>query len=356
MICDRLRPRHSESLPPNPTQLRWPRRTRPAVAARKKVARLLRSRPHSDLLNHSSLYTHTMLRRQARERRDYLYRRALTLRDASIAEKRAQLKASLASGKPLDPSIAEDKSLREDFKYDESITPDNQNKDGDVDLDDEYALTSGIADPRPIVTTSRSPSVRLGTFAKEVRLLLPTSIRLNRGNLVLPDLVSSATAAALTDMILVHEHRGTPTAMTISHLPHGPTASFSLHNVVLRADIPNAARGTVSESYPHLIFEGFKTKLGLRVVQILKHLFPPRETGKVGNRVVSFVNKEDNIEVRHHVFVKTGYRDVELAEVGPRMTMRLFEIRGGTLEKGSSGDVEWALTQYTRTSKKKDYL
>ncbi|GLA55282.1 snoRNA-binding rRNA-processing protein imp4 [Aspergillus niger] len=297
-----------------------------------------------------------MLRRQARERRDYLYRRALTLRDASIAEKRAQLKASLASGKPLDPSIAEDKSLREDFKYDESITPDNQNKDGDVDLDDEYALTSGIADPRPIVTTSRSPSVRLGTFAKEIRLLLPTSIRLNRGNLVLPDLVSSANAAALTDMILVHEHRGTPTAMTISHLPHGPTASFSLHNVVLRADIPNAARGTVSESYPHLIFEGFKTKLGLRVVQILKHLFPPRETGKVGNRVVSFVNKEDSIEVRHHVFVKTGYRDVELAEVGPRMTMRLFEIRGGTLEKGSSGDVEWALPQYTRTSKKKDYL
>ena len=71
---------------------------------------------------------------------------------------------------------------------------------------------------------------------------------------------------------------------------------------------------------------------------------------------MSFVNKDDNIEVRHHVFVKTGYRDVELAEVGPRMTMRLFEIRGGTLEKGSSGDIEWALTQYTRTSKKKEYL
>ncbi|KAJ5793756.1 hypothetical protein N7457_000355 [Penicillium paradoxum] len=291
-----------------------------------------------------------MLRRQARERRDYLYRRALLLRDASIAEKRAQLKASLASGKPLDPTIANDKSLREDFKYDES-----KDKE-EMDIDDEYVLTSGIIDPRPLVTTSRSPSARLGAFAKEIRLLLPTSIRLNRGTLVLGDLVSSATSAALTDMILLHEHRGTPTALTISHLPHGPTASFSLHNVVLRQDIPNAARGTVSESYPHLVFEGFKSKLGSRVVQILKHLFPPRETGKVGNRVVSFVNKDDNIEVRHHVFVKTGYRDVELAEVGPRMTMRLFEIRGGTLEKGSSGDVEWALTQYTRTSKKKDYL
>jgi len=276
----------------------------------------------------------------------------LLLRDASIAEKRAQLKASLASGKPLDPTIANDKSLREDFKYDES----KDKEDSEMDIDDEYILTSGIIDPRPLVTTSRSPSARLGAFAKEIRLLLPTSIRLNRGTLVLGDLVSSATSAALTDMILLHEHRGTPTALTISHLPHGPTASFSLHNVVLRQDIPNAARGTVSESYPHLIFEGFKTKLGARVVQILKHLFPPRETGKVGNRVVSFVCKDDNIEVRHHVFVKTGYRDVELAEVGPRMTMRLFEIRGGTLEKGSSGDIEWALTQYTRTSKKKDYL
>ncbi|EED21533.1 U3 small nucleolar ribonucleoprotein protein IMP4, putative [Talaromyces stipitatus ATCC 10500] len=302
-----------------------------------------------------------MIRRQARERRDYLYRKALLLRDASIAEKRAKLKAALASGKPLDPSIVNDSQLREDFKYDESLpsgSSKGQGKDDEfMDVDDEYALTSGLVDPRPLVTTSRSPSARLSTFAKEIRLLLPTSIRLNRGNLVLPDLVSSANAAALTDMVLLHEHRGTPTAITISHLPHGPTASFSLHNVMLRADIPDSSRGTVSESYPHLIFEGFTTKLGKRVVQILKHLFPPREGGgKLGNRVVTFRNREDAIEVRHHVFVKTGYQDVELAEVGPRMTMRLFEIRGGTLEKNAGGDVEWALTQYTRTSRKKDYL
>lgn len=146
----------------------------------------------------------------------------MLLRDASIAEKRAQLKASLASGKPLDPSVANDKQLREDFKYDESLPASEQkNKDSDLlDMDDEYALTSGLMDPRPIVTTSRNPSIRLSTFAKEVRLMLPTSIRLNRGNLVLPDLVASANASAMTDMILLHEHRGTPTAMTLSHLPH----------------------------------------------------------------------------------------------------------------------------------------
>ena len=296
-----------------------------------------------------------MIRRQARERRDYIYRRALQLRDASIAEKRALLKKSLATGKRLDPSVADDKTLRKDFKYDESLDPEAAQAQEDVD--DEYSMLSGLADPRPLVTTSRSPSTRLSTFSKEVRLLLPTAIRLNRGNLILPNLLSSAKASALSDIILLHEHRGTPTAMTICHLPHGPTASFSLHNVVLRADIPNASRGTVSESYPHLIFEGFTTKLGARVVKILKHIFPPRDgPQKIGNRVVTFKNVEDSIEVRHHVFVQTGYKDVELAEVGPRMTMRCFEIKAGTLEKDAGGDVEWALTQYTRTGKKKDYL
>ncbi|CAG8972211.1 hypothetical protein HYALB_00010990 [Hymenoscyphus albidus] len=277
-----------------------------------------------------SLYS----RKQARQRRDYLYRRALTLRDAEISEKRAKLRSSLASGKPLDPAIANDKTLREDYIYDESRPDRTVNED--LDLDDEYAQLSGIVDPRVLVTTSRDPSTRLSSFAKEIRLLLPTSIRLNRGNLILPNLVQSAQASGLSDIVLLHEHRGTPTALTLSHFPHGPTVSFSLHNVVLRHDIPNSSRGTVSESYPHLIFEGFTSRLGQRIVKVLKHIFPPRDAitnkTKIGSRVVTFKNIEDSIEVRHHVFVKTGYQSVELAEVGPRMTMRCFEIRGGTLD------------------------
>merc|ERR1712093_218148 len=237
----------------------------------------------------------TAIRKRQRQRKDYIYRRAVTLRDAEIAEKRSKLRASLASGKPLDPSIANDKKLREDYKYDESKADLSANDA--LDLDDEYAQLSGIVDPRVLVTTSRDPSTRLSSFAKEIRLLLPTSIRLNRGNLILPNLISSA--------------------------------------------------------------QGFTSKLGLRIVRILKHIFPPREAitnkTKVGSRVVTFKNIEDSIEVRHHVFVRTGYQSVELAEVGPRMTMRCFEIRGGTLEN-KDGDVEWRLNQYTRTSRKKDYL
>lgn len=96
--------------------------------------------------------------------RQDLYRRALLLREAEISEKRAKLKASLATGKPLDPSIANDKGLRKDLAYDES-QPDTV----DLDLDDEYQALSGIVEPRVLVTTARDPSSRLSSFSKEVR-------------------------------------------------------------------------------------------------------------------------------------------------------------------------------------------
>lgn len=108
--------------------------------------------------------------------------------------------------------------------------------------------------------------------------------------------------------------------MVISHFPHGPTTMFTLHNVVLRHDITSHTTSTVSEQYPHLIFEGFSSKLGARVQNILKYLFPvPREESK---RVMTFQNENDFISFRHHVFVKNSHKDVELAEVGPRFQMR----------------------------------
>ncbi|KAK0671786.1 anticodon-binding protein [Cercophora samala] len=296
-----------------------------------------------------------MIRKQARQRRDYLYRKAVLLRDAEVSEKRAKLRAALASGKPLDPELAKDTQLRKDYDYDASR---DVAEDDSLDIDDEYSELSGVVDPRILVTTSRDPSSRLMSFSKEIRLLFPTGIRLNRGNLVLPELVRSAQAEKLSDVILLHEHRGTPTAMTISHFPHGPTLMASLHNVVLRADIPRSIKGTVSESYPHLIFDGFTTKLGLRIVKILKHLFPPRDvtaSKAAGNRVITFVNQDDCIEVRHHVYVRTSYDSVELSEVGPRFTMRPFSITMGTLEN-KDADSEWHLSQYTRTSRKKSYF
>lgn len=72
-----------------------------------------------------------MLRKQARERREYLFRKAQQLREQNTISKRQQLAASLATGKPLPKEIAEDNQLQKDFLYDESTQAAN------VELDDE---------------------------------------------------------------------------------------------------------------------------------------------------------------------------------------------------------------------------
>jgi U3 small nucleolar ribonucleoprotein protein IMP4 len=84
--------------------------------------------------------------------------------------------------------------------------------------------------------------------------------------------------------------------LIVSHFPHGPTLYFTLQNVALRHDVASFSSSTVSEQYPHLIFEGFSSKLGQRVMDALRYLFPvPKEDAK---RVMSFVNESDYISFR----------------------------------------------------------
>ncbi|CUM67506.1 uncharacterized protein PRCAT00005205001 [Priceomyces carsonii] len=283
-----------------------------------------------------------MIRRQARERREYLYKKALELKESNLLEKRQQLKAALASGRPLSKDLAEDAQLQKDFIYDESEQ---------IEIDDEYSALSGLREPKIIVTTSRNPLVKLLQFSKEMKLMFPNSLKLNRGNYIIPDLVKSCTRTQITDLIILHEHRGVPTSLTISHFPHGPSIIFTLHNVKLRHDLPNL--GNISESYPHLIFENFTTEKGKRVVQILKHLFPPG-VKKDSSRVISFINNDDFISVRHHIYVKTK-DSVEISEVGPRFEMKLYEIKLGLLDN-KDADVEWQMRRFIRTGNRKNYL
>ena len=134
--------------------------------------------------------------------------------------------------------------------------------------------------------------------------------------------------------------------MIVSHFPHGPTVYFTLHNVQLRHDIAQYNSSTVSEQYPHLIFENFSSRLGERIRDVLKYLFPvPKEDSK---RVMTFSNEDDFISFRyanfalvswyflavlangracrHHVFMKIPPKQVQLAEVGPRFEMKRTSV------------------------------
>ena len=187
-------------------------------------------------------------------------------------------------------------------------------------------------------------------------------------------LLDACRANAVTDFIVIHEHRGQPVGMIISHLPYGPTAYFNISDVVMRHDIPDI--GPMSEQYPHLVFHNFKTELGLRTQSILKYLFPvPKEDSK---RVITFANHDDFISFRHHTYKKgEGGKGIEMKEVGPRFQLRckfstyyimsihcnislnfpqVYDLKLGTIDHADAADTEWAYRPYMNTTKKRRFL
>ena len=61
---------------------------------------------------------------------------------------------------------------------------------------------------------------------------------------MLGDLVEACRAQDFTDLILVHEHRGEPDGLVVSHMPYGPTAYFGIFNTVCVYD-PTCRHPTV---------------------------------------------------------------------------------------------------------------
>jgi len=302
-----------------------------------------------------------MLRRQARLRREYLYRKGVEERQRAIQDKKDRLKRALDENRLIDGDLRRDAlALQKSGDWDDAGpalaaaagagTGGTALQSQDVSQDDEYRW-AGVENPKVMITTSRDPSARLKKFTKEFKLLIPNSQRLNRGTYEFNQLMAACRANDVTDFIVIHEHRGTPDGLIVCHLPHGPTAYFTITDLVMRHDIPEL--GTMSEAYPHLVFHNFKTRLGTRVMNILKYLFPvPRDDSR---RVMTFANHDDFISFRHHNYKKDG-KDVELSEVGPRFQLRLYEIKLGTLESAAAADTEWALRPYMNTNKKRRFL
>lgn len=288
-----------------------------------------------------------MLRREARQRREYLHRRAQEERIRATEHRKEQLRQALEENRLLPTELR-----REALALQKSIEFDDQGAEGLVTHQDDEYRWAGVEDPKVMITTSRDPSSRLKMFAKEMKLLVPGAQRMNRGRHEVGALVRACKANGVTDLLVLHEHRGQPDGLIVSHLPFGPTAFFTLCNVVMRHEVPDI--GPMSEAAPHLIFHNFTSHLGQRVCSILKYLFPvPKEDSK---RVLTFANQADYISFRHHVYKKLDHRNIELSEVGPRFEMKLYSIKLGTLEQTATADVEWSWHPYTNTARKRQHL
>eukprot|EP00985_Skeletonema_marinoi_P000181 scaffold56_cov121-Skeletonema_marinoi.AAC.9 len=270
-------------------------------------------------------------RRQARLRREYLYRKSLSTKESSDYEAKRRIRDALSQGKSLPTELrASYDKLKQDIDHEDAKHEVNTSH-----VDDEYG-DAGWSDPR------------------EVKLLIPNSTRVNRGNQRVDELVEDCKTSDFTDLVVVQETRGEPDGLIVCHLPLGPTAYFTLNGAVLRHDLDGGA-APMSEAYPHIILNQFNSELGKRVGNILKCLFPiPRLDTR---RVVTFSNDNDHISFRHHVYSKEGNSEdkVTLYEVGPRFEMRLYQIKLGTLEM-KDAETEYVLRPYMNTASKKTAL
>lgn len=309
------------------------------------------------------------LRRNTRLRKEYLYRRSLQGEEQKEFEKKRQIQHALDSGTPLPKDLRDEAAdIVEELAYEDdgSVTPSTGGDAGGsivqkhkfslasssshLVMDSEYAR-AGVVDPVIMITTSRNPSSRLTQFAKELKHTIPNAVRINRGNHVLPQLAAACRSNNATDLILVHETRGVPDGLIVSHLPYGPTAYFALLNVVLRHEIDGLSN--MSQAAPHLVFENFSTKLGERVSTILKHLFPPAKADS--KRVITLANDDDFISFRHHTYKKASHKEIVLEEAGPRFEMQLYQIKLGTIEM-TDAENEWVLRPYQNSAKKRKAL
>lgn len=288
-----------------------------------------------------------MFRRQQRLKREYLVRKSEEDKKKAVTESKKRVKLSLDENKDLPKDLRQGalsllKTADVDQEDADELTTSYQ--------DDEYRW-AGVENPKVVITTSRDPSSKLKVFAKELKLIFPNSQRINRGSYEIKQLVESCKANDVTDLIITHETRGNPDGLIVSHFPFGPTAYFQLSNVVMRHDIDGL--GTMSEAYPHLIFNNMDSKLGLRITNILKHLFPvPKPESK---RIITFSNSNDFISFRHHNYRKEA-GIITLAEIGPRFELTPYDVKLGTIDTADSSTSEWSLRPYMNTSKKRKHL
>lgn len=150
------------------------------------------------------------MRRQARLRREYLYRKHIEERQRTIQENKAKVKTS------LDKSHILPSTLRKDaISLAEKLVWDDEGGAGIVNHEDDEYRWAGVEDPKIVVTTSRDPSAKLKQFAKELKLILPNAQRINRGGFEMNQMVDACRRNNVTDFVLVHEHRGIPDTLII---------------------------------------------------------------------------------------------------------------------------------------------
>jgi len=171
---------------------------------------------------------------------------------------------------------------------------------GEEAIDEWSKYFDGTMKPKICITTSYRPTKIMYTFIRELLFVFPNSFYYERKKFPLKQIIEEAKLKGFTDLIVLNEDRKKINALTLIHLPRGPTAYFKITNLMLTEDIPN--HGAPTHHKPEVILNRFTTRLGVRVGRMLGSLFHQEPNFK-GRRVVTFHNQRDFIFFRHHRYI-----------------------------------------------------
>ncbi|KAI0313270.1 Brix-domain-containing protein [Amylostereum chailletii] len=135
-----------------------------------------------------------------------------------------------------------------------------------------------------------------------------------------------AAGRGYSNLIVVNEDTKKPNAITMVHLPNGPTAYFKLTSIQLTKNLLGHARATPHN--PELVLNNFVTRLGHSVGRMFQTFFPPLPEFQ-GRQVVTLHNQRDFLFFRRHRYAFRSDEKVSLQEIGPRFTLKLRSLKKG---------------------------
>ncbi|KAL0577532.1 Ribosome production factor 1 [Marasmius crinis-equi] len=183
--------------------------------------------------------------------------------------------------------------------------------------------------PKVLITTSPKASKATYDFCDEIVGVFPGAefIRRKKGKgFEMGRIAGWAAGRGYKHMCVVNEDMKKPNAITLIHLPNGPTAYFKLTSIELTKQIYGHARATPHN--PELVLNGFVTRLGHTVGRMFQTMFPALPEFQ-GRQVVTLHNQRDFLFFRRHRYAFRSTEKVALQEIGPRFTLKLRSMRKG---------------------------
>lgn len=159
--------------------------------------------------------------------------------------------------------------------------------------------------PRVLVTTSIN-----STLHKEAELLtslFPNSEYIRRSahryghKYSVREICKFASNREYTAVLVLNEDQKKPNRLTIVHLPHGPTLTYSVNNWIEGSKLPGHGKAQ-DAYYPELLLNNFKSSLGLLAAKSFQTLFPPQPDIEM-RQVVTLHNQRDYIFLRRHRYM-----------------------------------------------------